>query len=149
MGCWINKWSHMHNGLLTTLKGIKQQCMLAAWCVGCVLSYVWLFATPWTETRQAPLGHEQFQAIILEWVAMPFSRESSWTQGSNPCLLCLPALTGRFFTTEPQWEATSFVGSHKGLGLGMDIHLNHYANWEKTNKEIWTLHDLIYMNYSE
>ena len=32
--------------------------------------------------------HGIFQARIPEWVAMPFSRESSLTQGSNPCLLC-------------------------------------------------------------
>ena len=27
------------------------------------------------------------------------------TQGSNLCLSCLPALTGRFFTTSATWEA--------------------------------------------
>ena len=36
-------------------------------CV-CVLSYVQLFATPWTIAHQAPL-HGIFQARILEWVA--------------------------------------------------------------------------------
>jgi len=32
-------------------------------------------------------------------------QEISWTQGSNPGLLCLPALAGRFFTTSAAWEA--------------------------------------------
>ena len=31
------------------------------------------------------------------------------TQGSNPCLLHLPALVGRFFTTSNTWE-----GTHEG-----------------------------------
>ena len=38
--------------------------------------------------------HRILQARILEWVALPSSRGSSWprgssSQGSNPCLLCL------------------------------------------------------------
>ena len=46
-----------------------------------VLSYfirVWLFATPWTIVQQATLSMGILQARILEWVAMPFSRGSSW-----------------------------------------------------------------------
>ena len=34
---------------------------------------------------------------------MPSSRRP--TQGSNPCLLCLPVLAGEFFTTTAIWEA--------------------------------------------
>ena len=37
-----------------------------------LLSPVWLFATPWTNT-----GHGILQARKLEWVAAPFSRRSS------------------------------------------------------------------------
>ena len=44
--------------------------------------------------------HGIFQARVLEWGAMPFSRGFSSPQGLNPCLLqllyCRP-----FFTTEP------------------------------------------------
>ena len=46
----------------------------------------WLFTTPGTVAHQAPLSMRILQAIILEWVAMPFSRGPSsnlWTQGSN------------------------------------------------------------------
>ena len=39
---------------------------------------VWLFATPWTVTHQAFLSMGILQARILEWVAMPSSRGSSW-----------------------------------------------------------------------
>ena len=34
--------------------------------------------------------HGIFQARLVEWVAIPFSRGSSWPQGSNSYLLCLP-----------------------------------------------------------
>ena len=51
-----------------------------------VLSHVWIFATPWTA--------KILQARILEWVAIPFSRESSLPQ--NWTLVSLTA--GRFFT---------------------------------------------------
>ena len=48
--------------------------------------------------------HGIFQARILGWVAVSFSRGSeSPTQGSNPCLMS-PALAGRFFTTSVTWE---------------------------------------------
>ena len=58
-----------------------------------LLSYVQLFATPWTV---GPPGssHGILQARILEWVAIPFSRGSFW-------LSVAPVLAGRFFTTEP------------------------------------------------
>ena len=45
-------------------------------CV-CVLSPIQLFASPWTIACQAPLSMGFFQARILEWVAIPFSRGSS------------------------------------------------------------------------
>ena len=38
--------------------------------------HVQLFETPWTAAHQAPLSMGILQARILEWVAMPFSRES-------------------------------------------------------------------------
>ena len=42
-----------------------------------LLSLVRLFATPWTVAHQAPLPMEILQARMLEWVAIPFSKESS------------------------------------------------------------------------
>ena len=54
-----------------------------------VLSRVWLFATPWTVAPQAPVCGI-FQARILEWVAISFSRESSQPR-DRTCISC----TGR------------------------------------------------------
>ena len=41
------------------------------------------------------------QARILEWVAMPSSRGSSWPRDQTHVSWKSPALAGRFFTTEP------------------------------------------------
>ena len=49
-------------------------------------SYVWLFVTLWTVAQPGSSVHGLLQATILEWVSMPFSRESSQTQGSHPGL---------------------------------------------------------------
>ena len=69
------------------------------------LSRVWLFATPWTVACQAPLSMGIFQARILEWVAMPFSRGSSqsreWTRVSQ--------IAGKLFTLRATRKAFSEV----------------------------------------
>ena len=44
-----------------------------------------------------------FQARILEWVAIPYSRDSSQPQ-IKPGFLASPALAGRFFTTNASWR---------------------------------------------
>ena len=44
------------------------------------------------------------QARILEWVATPSSRGSSWPPGIKPMSLMFPALAGVFFTTSTTWE---------------------------------------------
>ena len=50
--------------------------------------------------------HGILQARILEWIAMPSSRGSSWPRDrtSVSCLVS-PALSGRFFTTSATWKA--------------------------------------------
>ena len=50
-------------------------------CPGCTcaqsLSHVRLFVTPWTLAHQLPLSRGFFQARILEWVAISYSRGPS------------------------------------------------------------------------
>ena len=67
-----------------------------------VLSHVWLFMTPWTVARQAPLS-------------MVFSRQEYWSEllflplgnlpgpGIKPESLLSSALSGVFFTTSATW----------------------------------------------
>ena len=71
------------------------------------LSHVWLFATLWTVAYQAPPSiHGIFQARVLEWVAISFSRGIFPTQGLNPGLphcrqtLLLSEPPGKLLTSE-------------------------------------------------
>ena len=49
-------------------------------------------------------AHGIFPARILEWVAIPFSRGSSWSRDES-ISLGSPELAGRFFITSATWEA--------------------------------------------
>ena len=48
--------------------------------------------------------HGILQARITEWVVMPSSRGVFLTQGSKPCLLCLPHWQMVSLTTSATWE---------------------------------------------
>ena len=68
-------------------------------------SHVWLFMTPWTVAP--PPGssvHGILQARILEWVAMPSSRDLP-DPGIKNMSLTSCALAYRFFSTSTTWEA--------------------------------------------
>ena len=55
------------------------------------------FVTSWTVACQAPLSvHGISQVKILKWVAISFSRGSSWPRD----LTCVSRIVGGFFTTE-------------------------------------------------
>ena len=47
-------------------------------CDVCVLSCVWLFVTPWTVVLPGLSVRGIFQTRIWEWVAISYSRGSSW-----------------------------------------------------------------------
>ena len=50
-------------------------------------------------------AHGIFQARILEWVATPFSRESSWLRDRTR----VSCIVGRFFTIWATWEAQYYA----------------------------------------
>jgi len=81
----------------------------------CVLGHAGLFATPQTIACQGPLVHGIFQARILEWVAISYSKGYS-QPGIEPMSLVPPALVGRFFTTSAIWEAKK-SDEHKHLSF--------------------------------
>ena len=47
------------------------------------LSHVQLSATLWTVAHQDPLHHEIFQARILEWIVIFYSKGSSWPRNQT------------------------------------------------------------------
>ena len=49
----------------------------------CMFSCVWLFVTPWAIACQASLSMGIFQATILEWAAVSFSRGSDLPDPGN------------------------------------------------------------------
>ena len=61
------------------------------------LSHDQLFVTLWTVACEAPLSMGILQARILDWVAMPSSRESSQFR-VEPMSFMSPALGRWFFT---------------------------------------------------
>ena len=70
---------------------------------------IWPFATPWTIAHQAP-GSSVYgilQERILKWVAIPFSRGSSWPNDQT----WVSCIAGRFFTV---WATRR---THAGLDL--------------------------------
>ena len=85
LDCSIRARPHHNSGLPVLPRLVVQS-----------LSHVQLFVTPWTVAHQALLSMG-FQARVLEWVAISFSRGSSWPRDQT----CISCTGGRFFTTEP------------------------------------------------
>ena len=79
---------------------VNQLCMWG-WSVSKPSPTLW---NPMNCSPPGPLFHGIIQARILEWVAMPSFRGSSWP-GIEPASVMSPALAGRFFTTYTTWEA--------------------------------------------
>ena len=67
----------------------------------CALS---LSRAPWTVTCQAPLSLGILQARMLEWVAHPFSRRSSWSRNWTG----VSCMAGIFFTSWATRKALAF-----------------------------------------
>ena len=88
-------------------------------CV-CAKSLPVMFHSLWPCGLQGParlLGPRDSPGRILEWVAMPSSRESSWPRDQT-CVSVSPALAGRFFTTSAVWEGPESI-----YGLSVRFHL--------------------------
>ena len=63
-------------------------------------SHVWLFCNPMHCSPPGSSVHGIFQTRILEWVAMPSSRGSSWPSDQTH-VSCGSCIAGGFFTTVP------------------------------------------------
>ena len=87
--------------------------IIAIACAKSLLLYLIL----WDPTYSSLPGfsvHGVLQASILEWVAMPSSRDQTFpTPGIKPASLMYPALVGRLFTTSATWEASNSMVLYK------------------------------------
>ena len=82
--CWEKAWAYFNNSQYDQWTTYRFTL--------CVCSVAWLFPTICDPMDYSPPGssvHGIFQAGILEWVSISFSRESFPIQGSNLRLLCL------------------------------------------------------------
>ena len=73
--------------------------------------------------------HRILQSRILEWVAMPFSRGSSWPRDWT-CVSCSSCIAGRFFMAEPPgkpWDTGSVQFSHSVMSDSLWPHELQHA----------------------
>ena len=63
----------------------------------CMFSPVWVFCSPTDCSPPGSSVHGISQARILEWVAISFSRDSSWPRDGR----WVSCMAGKFFTAEP------------------------------------------------
>ena len=78
-----------------------------------LLSRVWLFATPWTVAHQGSSVHGILQARILKWVAISFSRGSSWPRDRTQ----VSCIAGRHFNLWATREAPFLIDTFNFLSL--------------------------------
>ena len=109
-------WLFFQNGfLLCPGYECKQQpslCMYISMCMLSPFSHVRLRVMLWTVARQAPL-HGILQAYlqaILEWVAMPSSRGSSWPR-DRTCISFDSSIAGGFLNSWATRE-TPYMCTH-------------------------------------
>ena len=69
---------------------------------------VWTLCDPMNCILSGASVHEMFQARILEWVAIPSSKDLA-NRGIKPTSLMSSALASGFFTTSTSWEAQWMV----------------------------------------
>ena len=83
-----------------------QEFLLYKYTYACMLSHIHAPCDPVDCSSPGSSVHGIFQARILEWIAMPSSRGSSWPRDWTPVSMS-PSLAGRFFTTSATWEVQS------------------------------------------
>ena len=89
--------------------------------------------TPWTVACQAPLSIGIFQESILEWVAISFSRGSSWPRDQT----CISYIGRKVPYHGATWEARCGGDYCKLQRYSIERHLNtHIHREKKTSKPI-------------
>ena len=114
------------------------------------LSCVWLFATPWTYSPLGSSVHGILWTRILEWVAIPFFRESSWPRDwTQVCGLEAESLLSEppgkpiisyiFNQCWPKCYEAGSWGSRWGwgswLGAGETSFKGYHLNWDLNDQD--------------
>ena len=85
-------------------------------CIAQLFSHVWLFAAQWTVVIPGSSIPGIFQARTLEWVAIFYSRASSWPRNWAH-VFYISCIGRRFFTTSATQEAWNVPGWGQLTGL--------------------------------
>ena len=119
--CWVIRYERCYTELMlsTCLSERSRQRyshnqrinIPASSCVPSRFSHAQLFATLWTVAHQAPLSMGLSRQRILEWVAMPSSRGSSWLKAWTH-IACGSCIVGRFFSAEPPGKPLHPLHTH-------------------------------------
>ena len=80
-------------------------------------------------------SNSSVHGIFLEWVAIPFSRGSSWPRDQT-CICCT---AGRFFTTKPsgrrrQWQPSPVLLPGKSHGRRSLVGCSPWGCWESSSR---------------
>ena len=92
-------------------------------CIVCMCAQLWpILCNPMNCSQPDLSAHGVFQAGILEWVAIFYSRDIL-DLGIEPTSLSSPALAGRFFTTVQPHLARLFIlfSIQCAFGYSLDI----------------------------
>ena len=124
---WLGRSPGEGNGNPLQYSCLENSMDRGAWWAtvrGVANSWTWL--SNWTELNWTELNcslpgssvHGIFQARILEWVSIPFSRGSSQPRDQTRVLVS-PALAGGLFTSTATWEAHGSVYLDSKLSAGI------------------------------
>ena len=109
---YIYTYVYIYILILTLMRLLSSECKIFNYIWICICMYAKLLqlcptlCNPLDCSQPVSYVHWISQAKILEWVAMPSSRGSSWLK---PLSLKSPALAGAFFTTSAIWEAHIWI----------------------------------------
>ena len=120
--CSAVLWMLRHFQIYLTSICPYKHCMHAACMLSCFCR-TWLSVTLWTVACLSSV-HGISQARILEWVAMAFSRGSSWPRDQT----CISCIAIGFLTTEPPGKpVTKTLISQKEICVGCEDDLSAFA----------------------
>ena len=111
-----------------------------------LLSHIRLFTIPWTVAYQGSFIHRIFQARVLEWVAISFSRGSS-QPGDRTQVSCIAGIPGGSDGTESACDAGDLgliSGLGRSLGEGSGNPLQYSCLENPMNRAAWwsTVHQV-------
>ena len=88
----------------------------------CMLSYVWLFVTPWTVAHQAPLSMRFARQDYWSWLPIPFSGDLPHL-GTEPTSPVFPAVQMDSLLLEPSRSPCIYWAGHRS-SFGVFIRSN-------------------------